>query len=110
MRIVTFSRNGQIQHGARVGDWIQVHPSATSAVELAVNPAAHPAGEEVAVADVTLLAPVPRPGKVICIGLNYRAHAEEGGNAIPDYPAVFLRGPTSRVGPAAHPARLLGQA
>ena len=50
---------------------------------------------------MTLLAPVPRPGKVICIGLNYRAHAVEGGNPIPDYPAVFLRGATSLVGPQA---------
>jgi 2-keto-4-pentenoate hydratase/2-oxohepta-3-ene-1,7-dioic acid hydratase in catechol pathway len=48
-----------------------------------------------------LLAPVPRPGKTICIGLNYRAHAEEGGNPIPDYPAVFMRGATSLIGPDA---------
>lgn len=42
-----------------------------------------------------LLPPVPRPGKTICIGLNYALHAKEGGNPIPDYPALFLRGPTS---------------
>jgi 2-keto-4-pentenoate hydratase/2-oxohepta-3-ene-1,7-dioic acid hydratase in catechol pathway len=53
----------------------------------------------VALGDVTLLAPVPRPGKTICIGLNYRAHAIEGGNPIPDYPAVFLRVATSLLGP-----------
>jgi len=47
---------------------------------------------------------VPRPGKVICIGLNYVEHAREGGNAIPDYPAVFFRGPTSL---AAHGQALL---
>lgn len=44
---------------------------------------------------LTLLPPVPRPGKLICIGLNYALHAKEGGNPIPDYPALFLRGPTS---------------
>ncbi|WP_375381835.1 fumarylacetoacetate hydrolase family protein [uncultured Sphingomonas sp.] len=99
MRIITFSTDHGIQHGVRAGDHIQVYPTATSAVDLAMNPRAHAAGDEIAVADVTLLAPVPRPGKVICIGLNYRAHAEEGGNAIPDYPSVFLRGPTSLVGP-----------
>jgi 2-keto-4-pentenoate hydratase/2-oxohepta-3-ene-1,7-dioic acid hydratase in catechol pathway len=38
---------------------------------------------------------------VVCIGLNYRAHAKEGGNPIPDYPAAFLRGATSLVGPGA---------
>ena len=101
MRIVTFSRNGSVQHGVRTADKIRVHPTAASAVDLAVNPAAHAAGEDIAVSEVSLLAPVPRPGKVICIGLNYRAHAEEGGNALPDYPAVFLRGATSLIGPDA---------
>ena len=101
MRIVTFFRNGGVQHGVRTDDKIRVFPTATSAVDLAVNPAAHAAGEQIAVSDVGLLAPVPRPGKVICIGLNYRAHAEEGGNALPDYPAVFLRGATSLTGPDA---------
>lgn len=100
MRIVTFSRDGAVGVGELVGDRVRVHPRATSAVELAVDPAAYPAGEGVAVSDVHLLAPVARPGKVICIGLNYRAHAAEGGNTIPDYPTVFFRGPTSLVGPA----------
>jgi len=99
MRIVTFSLDGSVRHGVRLGDRIRIHPTAGSAVDLAMNPEAHPAEGEIAVADVTLLAPVPRPGKVICVGLNYRAHAEEGGNPIPDYPAIFLRGPTSLVGP-----------
>ena len=101
MRIVTFSRQGRIQHGVRAGDRITVHPAAGSAVELAVDAGAPAPGEEVAVSDVTLLAPVPRPGKVICIGLNYRDHAAEGGNPIPDYPAVFLRGASSLLDPGA---------
>ena len=62
MRIVTFSRNGGVQHGVLAGDRIRIHPSATSAMELAMDAAAHPAGEEVAVSEVTLLAPAPRPG------------------------------------------------
>jgi len=99
MRIVTFLANGAIRHGVRVGDLIEVRPTAPSAFDLAMNPAAYEAGDSIAATDVAFLAPVPRPGKVICIGLNYRAHAEEGGNPIPDYPAVFLRGPTSLVGP-----------
>ncbi len=99
MRVVTFKRNGKIQHGFREGDRIRVCPAALSATDLAINAAGYPAEEDVAVSGVTLLAPVPRPGKTICIGLNYRAHAIEGGNAIPDYPAVFLRGATSLIGP-----------
>ena len=101
MRIVTFSRNGGVHHGVLAGDRVRIHPTATSATELAMNAAAHPAGEAGALSDGTLLAPVPRPGKVICIGLNYRDHAAEGGNPIPDYPSVFLRGATSLVGPGA---------
>jgi acylpyruvate hydrolase len=45
--------------------------------------------ERVALTDVTLLPVVPHPGKIICVGLNYRAHAEEGGYDVPDYPALF---------------------
>lgn len=41
--------------------------------------------------------PFARPGKVVCLGLNYRAHAQEGGYAVPDYPAIFLRVPSSLV-------------
>jgi 2-keto-4-pentenoate hydratase/2-oxohepta-3-ene-1,7-dioic acid hydratase in catechol pathway len=53
------------------------------------------------IAGLQLLPPVPRPGKIVCIGLNYALHAKEGNNPIPDYPAVFMRGPTSLVGPGA---------
>ena len=100
MRIVTFRRNGTIQHGLRDGDRIRVCAGAGSAVELALN-GARQAGEEIALAEVELLCPVPDPRKIICIGLNYRAHAIEGGNAIPDYPAVFLRGAISLTAPEA---------
>ena len=44
---------------------------------------------------------VPRPGKIICVGHNYRAHATEGGNSIPVYPQLFMRSATSLVGAGA---------
>ncbi len=40
---------------------------------------------------VTLLPPIPNPDKIICIGLNYRAHAAEGGFDIPVFPSLFSR-------------------
>lgn len=40
---------------------------------------------------------VPRPGKIICLGLNYFDHAKEGGREKPDYPWFFLRGATSLI-------------
>ena len=44
------------------------------------------------------LAPVvPRPGKIVCLGLNYFDHAKEGGREKPDYPWFFLRGATSLI-------------
>jgi 2-keto-4-pentenoate hydratase/2-oxohepta-3-ene-1,7-dioic acid hydratase in catechol pathway len=44
-------------------------------------------------------APVARPGKVVCIGLNYRDHAEETGAAIPARPVVFMKAPYTVIGP-----------
>tara|TARA_R110002020_G_scaffold20374_27_gene69632 strand:- start:4652 stop:5512 length:861 start_codon:yes stop_codon:yes gene_type:complete len=35
--------------------------------------------------------PVARPPKIFCLGLNYVDHAKEGGHAVPDYPALFMR-------------------
>lgn len=43
--------------------------------------------------------PLARPGKVICIGLNYRDHAEETGADIPGEPVMFLKTPDTIVGP-----------
>jgi 2-keto-4-pentenoate hydratase/2-oxohepta-3-ene-1,7-dioic acid hydratase in catechol pathway len=44
-------------------------------------------------------APLARPGKVVCIGLNYRDHAEETGAPIPQRPVVFMKAPYTVVGP-----------
>jgi 2-keto-4-pentenoate hydratase/2-oxohepta-3-ene-1,7-dioic acid hydratase in catechol pathway len=44
---------------------------------------------------IRLLPCMPRPGKIVCLGVNYVDHAKEGGNQIGDYPAVFLRSATS---------------
>ena len=49
--------------------------------------------------EVKLESPVPRPGKIICIGLNYRDHAEETGAALPAEPVVFMKDPSTVVGP-----------
>jgi 2-keto-4-pentenoate hydratase/2-oxohepta-3-ene-1,7-dioic acid hydratase in catechol pathway len=44
-------------------------------------------------------APIARPGKIVCIGLNYRDHAEETGAAIPAEPVVFMKDPSTMIGP-----------
>ncbi|MFO8009034.1 MAG: fumarylacetoacetate hydrolase family protein [Candidatus Brocadiia bacterium] len=47
-----------------------------------------------------LLSPVPRPGKVLCLGLNYRDHAAESGAPVPEEPIVFAKASSSVIGPA----------
>jgi len=44
-----------------------------------------------ALRDVVMLPPIPNPEKIICIGLNYRKHAEEAKLAVPEFPSLFLR-------------------
>ena len=50
---------------------------------------------------LVLRMPLVRPGKLICLGLNYHDHAAEGGNVAPEYPAFFLRCQTSLLDPGA---------
>src|ERR1700689_4461913 len=70
---------------------------------------AEQAGERIALTDVTLHAPVPDPQKIVCLGLNYRDHAEETGQEIPTAPMWFAKFANSLIGsgqdivlPAAH--------
>src|SRR5438309_2538407 len=51
--------------------------------------------------DVVLLPPVPRPGKIIAVGLNYRDHAIEAKQEIPTTPIIFAKFPSSINGPDA---------
>jgi 2-keto-4-pentenoate hydratase/2-oxohepta-3-ene-1,7-dioic acid hydratase in catechol pathway len=59
------------------------------------------AGAILPLADVQLLAPVPRPGKIICIGLNYRDHAAESKMAVPESPVTFSKYVTCVTSPSA---------
>ncbi len=43
--------------------------------------------------------PVAAPQKIVCVGLNYRTHAEESGAAIPDEPVLFMKSPGTLIGP-----------
>ncbi|HEX8105012.1 MAG TPA: fumarylacetoacetate hydrolase family protein [Solirubrobacteraceae bacterium] len=58
------------------------------------------AGATHPLADVQLLAPVPRPRAIFGIGLNYRAHARETGKEPPETPIVFMKLPSSSVPPS----------
>ncbi len=53
------------------------------------------------VEDLRLLAPIARPGKIVCIGLNYRSHAEEAGIEVPETPTFFAKFANSLAAPGA---------
>jgi acylpyruvate hydrolase len=55
--------------------------------------------EAIPLAGQELAAPVPRPEKIICSGLNFRSHAEELGQPIPEYPILFAKFWRALVGP-----------
>ena len=49
--------------------------------------------------DASVLAPVPTPGKIVCVGLNYRDHAEEQDEEIPERPLLFSKAATCVTNP-----------
>lgn len=111
MRLVTFQQNGTERLGVVAGDsvvdlsqaapdlprdlvaLIRAGKNAFSAAERAAMAA--PAAARVPLDKVKFLPPVPQPGKIICLGLNYVDHATEGGHAKPSYPSFFMRVATS---------------
>jgi acylpyruvate hydrolase len=97
MRLVNYAtpegpRAGVLRDG-RVLELRDAPPGGLQALLEAGGVDAAEAGEEIAGAQ--LLPPIHRPGKIICIGLNYHAHAEEGGREAPETPAFFAKFATS---------------
>lgn len=117
MRLITFTHKGENQIGVRKNDRVipiaklspvfatsiaaLLHRQQLEDVRAAVD--SYP-DEGILLADVQHHTPVPRPGKIICIGRNYAAHAAEGGAKTPSYPEIFFRAATSLV---AHQAPLI---
>lgn len=83
--------SGRECHALRTGDTLQL-------LDAAPWDGGIPTGEAVAARDSTLLAPVS-PRKILGIGKNYRAHAEEMGGEPPKEPLVFAKLPSSIIGP-----------
>jgi 2-keto-4-pentenoate hydratase/2-oxohepta-3-ene-1,7-dioic acid hydratase in catechol pathway len=111
MRLVTFQRGAHPEPGVLNGDEIVAIRSAgfenvqsviaggADALDgVARWLASPPWGEIIKVDDVRLHAPLPRPPKIICIGLNYRAHALESKMEIPEVPTVFAKFPNAAIG------------
>ncbi len=70
-------------------------PDGLAAAKAAAEKA--PASAVKPLAGIRYLPLVPRPPKIICLGLNYADHAKEGGHAKPEFPSFFMRGAVSQV-------------
>ncbi len=121
MRLVSFIHLGQthigLQTGQQIVDLNRLHPQlptdmaaflalGESALELAhavgTQQCCAPAIPEsclLAESSVTLLAPIPRPGKILCIGHNYQGHIGIGKTEIPEYPNFFCKTANVITGP-----------
>ena len=91
MKIARFNLNGEIRFGSVVGD--QVSPLAGNPFE-----SKELSGESIALDQIQLLAPVA-PSKIICIGMNYAAHAAEISQDVPDEPLMFFKPISAIIGP-----------
>jgi 2-keto-4-pentenoate hydratase/2-oxohepta-3-ene-1,7-dioic acid hydratase in catechol pathway len=119
VQFITFRRNGGPNEPGvlRGGDVVGLRGAGfTSMLEVIAGGAAareridewmrKPAADEVApLAGMRLQAPIPRPPKIVCIGLNYRDHAIESNMEIPKVPTVFSKYVTAVIGPG-EPIRL----
>jgi 2-keto-4-pentenoate hydratase/2-oxohepta-3-ene-1,7-dioic acid hydratase in catechol pathway len=101
MRLVTFQRSGGAPE-AGVLDGNKVRGLGTDMLSvIAAGATPKPTGTSYDLASVKLLAPIPRPPKLICIGLNYRDHAAETKMEIPIVPTVFNKFPNVVIAPGA---------
>ena len=110
MRLITYKKEGSAQIGIRQDGWvIPVNnldgdfPSSISQLlaedklPLLAKKLENYQGERISIEKIDYLPLIPRPGKIVCIGRNYAAHAAEGGAAVPSYPEIFYRGSTSLI-------------
>ncbi|MCL5263003.1 MAG: fumarylacetoacetate hydrolase family protein [Acidobacteria bacterium] len=113
MRLVNFKRDAETKFGVERDGFVFPLAAAgydSDATFIAGGEDALAAAREVladsgakrfALGEVQLLAPVTQPGKILCVGLNYRDHAVESGMEIPKVPTVFLKLPNAVTGPGA---------
>jgi len=106
MRLARVTKDGKIGLAAKSGEKVTIAYGAELAdldAHLAAGTltgagAKAAAGEAVDEAALTFLPPLVHPPKIICLGLNYRDHAEESGLGIPEFPVLFGRFASSLIG------------
>lgn len=102
MKLATFIAPGATdpQAGEVRGEEIVAFTQGTVLDRLASGDRTPADGASHRLGEVTLLAPVPRPPAIFCIGQNYAAHIAEMGSQPPEKPLVFLKLPSSSVPPS----------
>ncbi|MFZ2069739.1 MAG: fumarylacetoacetate hydrolase family protein [Xanthobacteraceae bacterium] len=108
MRLLSFSADGKDSFGAVSGDGVVTlnakvgRPSLAAALAAdgveALRQAAHDATPDRKLADITFLPVIPQPNKILCAGVNYRAHAAEVSRELPKQPSMFIRFTDTLVG------------
>lgn len=91
MKIVRFSTGSKTSYGILSNNTIK-------AIRGTPFRNLQPTGESYSLSQVKLLAPSV-PSKIVCLGLNYRAHANETKTPVPQTPLIFLKPPSSIIGP-----------
>lgn len=112
MKLVTYGNKGNERIGAVVGGAVVdilsaegslprsilgvLEEDALEAVSRAVESGL---GTQMALDSVTLMSPIPRPSKIVCVGLNYLDHATEQNMPLPEHPLLFSKATSSVIGP-----------
>jgi acylpyruvate hydrolase len=100
MQFGTVAHEGTTHAAARTADGWRALPAADLSAHLAAGGTLGPHSPLGALlTGAEPLAPLPRPGKVICCGLNYRDHILETGRELPSHPTLFVKYADSLVGP-----------
>src|SRR5881398_3644848 len=103
MRFVSFVRGGVVYAGVLSGSGVIAAGEGGVGALLRRGrlPAAALSGDAVPLESVRLLPPVVDPGKIVCLGLNYRSHAEEAGMEAPEAPRFFAKWANALAAPGA---------
>jgi 2-keto-4-pentenoate hydratase/2-oxohepta-3-ene-1,7-dioic acid hydratase in catechol pathway len=111
VKLISYQHDNAVRYGVLLGNNVVDMRHCMDAAPASINDFAAVAGSQpglmatiaaraaaaqgTPLAQVQLLPCIPRPSKIICLGVNYHDHAAEGGNTVADYPTIFFRGPSS---------------
>lgn len=110
MKLLSFSRKGDASYGVARGDgivdlgarlsdrWPTLSAALRSGALEELRGQAAGLGPDFPTDAIQFLPPILDPGRVVCVGLNYKSHLEETGRKMPAYPMLFVRFPDSHVG------------